>query len=259
MKNKLIIIAILVIAIIGLATLMFGEYVQAPLTEDQAIIDSAQKPAEEGLKSEVDKGKQGGVISIASPSVALTKEDLWKTWTQYLTFAKDKNIEGVKSLSYQVSESCAKPELKKECEEKMLAVYTAGIAMNEKGFTKAFIDSKQAILKTEVRVEEKDESFVATEGQIVFAVNSSGKMSLLHLDPAQIWTVRKNNASTTAELKARLSLFTKDSDLDGLSDDLERCIFPDDWIVFVCNETNPIKRDSDNDGWWDGVEYFFQN
>ena len=257
MKNKLIVVAILVFVIIGLAVFSFREPARAP-----AVIDGELETMEEVLevndnKQETINDGQGVMNEAVGVSAVLTKEDLWKIWIRYLGFAKEKNIEGIKSISYQVSEACTKPELKGECEEKMTAVYTAGSVLRKEDFNNISADSKQAILRTNLKIEETVEAFTATEGKIVFALNPLGKMSLLHLDPAQTWSVRKKTGSTTEEMKTRLYAFSKDTDVDGLSDELEKCIFPDEWIVLACTETNPNKRDSDGDGWWDGVEYYF--
>ncbi len=73
----------------------------------------------------------------------------WSTFQDYLKFAKNHDIEGVKSLSYQLSEVCANPATRADCETRMDSVYAIAHGFRLEDFKNVFYDEKQIILATD--------------------------------------------------------------------------------------------------------------
>lgn len=198
------------------------------------------------VKSET-KTNRAGTPQASAP------RDLWSTFALYLARAHDHDIAGVAELSYALSDTCKDPKQKAECYKKMDTVYDIGSTLKQEDFTHSVEDSKQGILSTDIRRPDTVNTLVAIKQVIYFTKDAQGNPKLLALNPNEMWQVERNKASSTAELEAKLAGLTKDSDEDGASDELENCIFPDNILQISCKKTNPLKKDSNGDGWWDGI------
>jgi hypothetical protein len=58
------------------------------------------------------------------------------------------------------------------------------------------------------------------------------------------------------EARKRLEADILDTDRDGVTDRMERCDLPPTMQWMQCTQTDPNKRDSKGDGWWDGMRQF---
>ncbi len=189
-----------------------------------------------------------------SPISMAPSKDLWTTFAQYLDRAANHDISGVASLSFGLSETCKDPKQQKECFAKMDLVREIGSQLKQEDFVHKAEDGKQAILATNIRRPNTENELVAARSTILFTKDAQGYPKILALNPNEMWTLQKNKASTTAELEARMQSFILDSDQDGVTDNLENCIFPENILQVTCKKTDPLKRDSNGDGWWDGIE-----
>ncbi|KKU49898.1 MAG: hypothetical protein UX71_C0004G0005 [Parcubacteria group bacterium GW2011_GWA1_47_10] len=73
----------------------------------------------------------------------------WKTFEQYRTFAQEGNLDGVKSLSHQVSETCANPATFAECQVLMNNVVVFTENFREEDFKNVFFDERQIVMFTD--------------------------------------------------------------------------------------------------------------
>ncbi len=177
----------------------------------------------------------------------------WTVFQKYLEAAKKHDLKTVTELSHQLSDTCKDPNQTKGCNALMDNVYAYGGEMQQKDYVNIWFDDKQIILLTK-------ENFVATttvrgiyKGFIYFTRGTSGNIKFLSFNPevgAYVLTKDKSNEQVDAEIQAMI----KDSDQDGLADYLETCR---ENALSTCVKTNPEKRDTDSDGWWDGTEALF--
>lgn len=185
------------------------------------------------------------------------KDKAWETLQKYLNFAKTRDIEGVRSLSYQLTDSCKNytksEENKKDCDAKMDTVAFFGTSFVKKDFVEVWSDSKQIILATDFRIEENEEAISRTRSIIYFVVDD-GVIKMLKFEPAK-GSILQKEGLTKAEIDKRLLDFTEDSDKDGAEDYLENCLSKSQDTT--CVKTDTTKRDTDLDGFWDGIEVLF--
>ena len=76
-------------------------------------------------------------------------ERAWTVFEQYRTFAQEKNLEGVKSLSHQVSETCANQATRAECEVLMYNVVVFTQDFHKEDFNNVFFDERQIVMFTD--------------------------------------------------------------------------------------------------------------
>jgi hypothetical protein len=192
------------------------------------------------------------MISARGKSAQTEKDEAWSVLEQYLNFAKDKNIEGVKSLSYQISDDCKDIAKKARCEEKITSVYLIGTALHKDDFKNIWSDKKQIILTTDF-FRADDEDYAGLARSAVFFVKDGGKIKVLSFTPGR-GAFTPKASSTEAEIITILNAKSKDEDQDGLQDAAETCT---DLESSNCVKTDPTKRDTDGDGYWDGIEALF--
>lgn len=188
---------------------------------------------------------------------ASIKDKSWAVLQKYVEFAKNKNIEGVKSLSYQLTDSCknySTEEEKKDCDARMSTVAFFGGAFAKKDFVHIWSDNRQIILATDFRIEENEEAISKTRSMIYFVIDS-GVIKVLKFDPAKGSIMKKTSEITKEERDRKLLEFTTDADMDGIEDYLEKCLSISQ--DSSCIKTDPTKKDSDGDGFWDGIEALF--
>lgn len=196
------------------------------------------------------------VEAVKDEGSGSTPKSLWSFFQEYLTYAKNHDKAGLASLSYAVSDTCADPKQEKECFLKMDAVYVVGSKLKQNDFVNVMEDGKQAILSTNfVRIDSETE-LVATKAVIMFIKDEKGSPRLAALKPNEMWTVKRTSTSTVSLLEAKLQAMLLDTDKDGLTDEIEECVFPDNYIVFACEKTDPTKKDSNGNGYWDSFELY---
>ena len=243
MKRNAIIILIIVLALL---TVFFLRDKREPV-RDPGLDDS---------NLEVSTSTSTPSVSEATstkPAQVSTKDKAWKVLEQYLSFAKDKNVEGVKSLSYQISAECKSAPKSDGCLNKISTVYFFGKELKKEDFKYVWSDSKQIILATDFKFEENTEMMSKSRGIIYFVIDK-GAIKLLSFNPSKGAVVMKSTASKE-ELNDRLTRYTEDVDQDGKEDYLEECLSTSQ--EEGCVKTDTKKRDSNGDGFWDGIEALF--
>lgn len=257
MKKNYIIVAVCII----FAILLYGGFTLKgnKAGQDNSISEvNVDSPSSIDDKNSFNTSTSSNQISseISSP----TSEQLWKIFSQYLDFAKAQDRDNLKKVSYQLSQSCASTPITSECKSKMSAVYEAGKAITRNDFAEIWSDQRQAIVSSEAKKIEDSQSVGYQKSVIVFARNSQGQFGILAIDPQRSWLVKKNATTTNESLYKRVSDSMIDTDKDGVTDDFEKCIFPDSLLILSeCKKTDPVKRDTNGDGWWDGVGMYIDS
>ena len=198
--------------------------------------------------------------TIPKPNPATKLTDEFQTiWGNYIVAVKAHDTEAVKNLSYQLSYACANvSQYQKECFENMDNLIKAVSSLNTKDFTIVWKDAKQAILLTEPKPSTFDGNKGFYQPRIFFAARD-GAYKVLSVFPE--WGRFANSKLVSDSQRPDfLKNAMLDSDKDGLTDMEENC---DDGgsngPAQGCVKTDPNKKDTDGDGWWDGIEpYFFQ-
>jgi len=159
-------------------------------------------------------------ITLSLPSISLPSldtfigleqisfEDAWTTLEAYLQFAKTHDLEGLRSLSHQVSDTCNDPTREEECFALMNSVYNIISSFKQSDFKNTQSDNRQLVMYTD-----------GPQVAILFFTRGQDKnLKVLGMRFCQ-----------------------EDADSSG-----KKCV-----------ETDPAKRDLDNNGWWDNVESLF--
>ena len=143
-----------------------------------------------------------------------------------------------------------------ECKNRMDSAYSYGSALKKADFVNVWSDSKQTILSTNFKIEE-DADVIGRNRAIIFFIGeqstTTGKtnLKLLSFSPFR-GVVLDKDSSTREELLSKLTLYTQDKDEDGIADYDEQCIGAA--ASSTCVKTDPTLRDTNGNGWWDGVE-----
>lgn len=198
-------------------------------------------------------GEGQGAVSIAGQTAI---DKAWQTFSLYLSRLKVHDIAGIKDLSHQQSVTCQDKNLEKECFVIMDSVYNATVGLKREPFVNVLEDGKQMIVYTNPF---RDELGTTTLGLLrsymFFTKTSSGELKVLSLNPG-MGNYRPISASSTAEETFKLlGKSIVDSDKDGIIDNEELCVGA--YESPQCVKTDPDNRDSNGNGWWDGIEQFF--
>ena len=184
------------------------------------------------------------------------KDDIWTLFQKYLTYNKNRNLEGVKSVVYKISPICADEKTQLDCMARMSLAYQYGSVLKEDNFKNFWADDKQAILASDFWEEEgKDTKDLGRYRSIIFFIkNEKGEWKLLSFSPFKGALVSIGQAPMQ-EIKDRVVRYTEDKDMDGKNDYDEECLAVKEGEK--CEKTNPKIRDTDGDGLWDGIEALF--
>ncbi len=252
MQNKIFIFigALVVVIVVFFGISNSNKRAQAPTVSDIAPIT-----AEDGTPPKAVATNPIVETPKSSTETASTvKKSAWAVFQQYLAFAKVHNFVGLKSVAHQTSDTCNDPIKTTECNDLMTGVYDIGIKFVEKDFSIVWFDSKQIILSTDFQTESGDTTRSLVRKIIYFTRDSKGVPKVLSFstpDEVTYAVINKSEPIATSTIDARLEFRIKDSDQDGAPDEVETCSYqgaPSD-----CIKTDPNKRDSIGDGWWDGI------
>lgn len=195
----------------------------------------------------------------SSPELnAVTLQDkAWLVFQNYLDAAKRHDTTLVKNLSYQQSSTCVDPKTEADCFLLMDNLYSIGSKLKKTDYKNIWSDEKQIILHTDATPTQDGDVYGYKKGFIFFALDTTGTIKILALDPEQEWAVKKESNITDQQVQDKLSVFMLDTDQDGLTDRVEQCPTSASDLSLGCEKTDPNNRDTDGDGWWDGIEFYF--
>lgn len=171
----------------------------------------------------------------------------------YLKSAEANDLESLKLVSYQLSDTCKDESKRDECNVLMTSAYSFGIEIERETLSVLNSDKKQIILANEY-IESLEGPAPAIIRASIYFVRDGDTLKLLSLNPYDgAFIIKQDEATST--LSMRLKEMVVDSDLDGLPDRVENC--GDDTAPLLgCVPTNPDKKDSDGDSLWDSTESF---
>ncbi len=241
MKNKIILgIIVLVLIVLGLVLTKRSE---APT-------------AEPSVNDELTASSTDQVASTSDSSTPLAKDpktEAWDLFQKYLSYNKNQDLAGVKSLVYKISKVCDTTKPSDECKARMSSAYAHGSTLKKEDFINVWSDKRQTVLTTDFWTETSVELNLVGRfrSMIVFVRNEKGELKLLSFSPTKGGATAKNSAPEQ-ELNDRIIRWSEDKDKDAIADYEEECLNkPDDT---KCVKTNPKLRDTDADGFWDGVD-----
>lgn len=181
------------------------------------------------------------------------KDVAWALFQKYLRYNKNQDLEGVRSVVHRVAAVCEDLKTTVDCKARMALAYQYGSTLKKEDFKNVWDDKKQTILSTDFTTRE-DDSIISRSRGIIFFIKTETGLEMLSFSPSK-GVVASKGAASQEELNYRIVNYTKDEDQDGLADYDEECLAVKEGET--CQKTNPKIRDTDDDGWWDGVEVLF--
>ena len=201
---------------------------------------------------------------LISPSTLITTADdkalahrAWTTFIEYIAFAKAHDTKGLSTLTYKLSANCTDPSKVKECNSAMDGLVALRNILDENMFTHIMYDSKQIILSTDYKKEENKQVRGYSHAVIYFIRDKNDALKIVGFGPSQGRYLAKLPGQTDLELETALADRLVDTDKDGVADFVEVCKDPSP--NEVCVKTDPLNRDTDKNGYWDGIQKFLDN
>lgn len=257
MKKILIAIIVLVLIIVALAI--------SGLVPVERVVQQTDQFESVDL-AKIDTNNLISVVStVILPKPQLTLPSLesgladraWQVFQNYLTSAKAHDLEGLRKVSYQISSVCNDPTQEKACFARMDGAYDLGIQFKRKEMTNLWSDNKQIIMASAYTT--VDDTSFGSRGMaraiIYFTRDEAGNPKVLSFNGLDGSFVLKKDLSDE-ELDQHLLESIQDDDEDGLPNKVETCADKNSSLS-LCTETDPNKRDTNEDGWWDGIEILF--
>ncbi|MEK7642370.1 MAG: hypothetical protein AAB392_01100, partial [Patescibacteria group bacterium] len=175
------------------------------------------KPTLENPKPDTEENPNIPTPELETPKLPLKNDDktlAWNLFQKYLSYNKAKDIEGIKTVVYKISDVCLEPKTRIDCEARMAAAYGYGSTLKEEDFTNVWSDAKQTILSTEFWVENKpDMDLVGRFRSIIFFVrDEKGVLKVLSFSPFQGGATNVGEASME-EVADRVVRWTEDEDM----------------------------------------------
>ncbi|MFH0804118.1 MAG: hypothetical protein V1896_00765 [Candidatus Zambryskibacteria bacterium] len=195
----------------------------------------------------IDPNVPGQILPLSNDP----KDVAWAVFQKYLAYNKAQNLEGVKSVVYKIASVCEDVKNTIDCKARMNLAYQYGSVLKKEDFVNVWSDEKQTILTENFKIQEDDSTIGRTRAIIFFIKDEAGNLRMLSFSPFKGVATDKGTASRE-ELIDRITNYTEDKDEDGLADYTEECIPAE--TKDTCVPTNPKVRDTDGDGFWDGVE-----
>lgn len=238
--NKKTLAALAIIVIIALAALLGLRRSQAPTLSD-------------GLNS-------SATTTVPSPIPAVTetnkdeKSEAWTVFQKYVNAAKAHDLAALSQAAYQISATCKDPAKRTDCNGLMDNAYNFGSGFREEDLTHLTSDKKQLILASDY-VKNLDGDAPSLTRGVIYFVRQDGALKFLSFKPFDGSFIVRTPGAATSTIEARLEALTKDTDGDTLPDEVELC--KGDNVDPSCSKTDPKRKDTDGDGWWDSIEALF--
>lgn len=240
MQKKIILIAVLILGILALGGVLYKRHIaniKTKALENQAEILAGSKTL---IKTDEDKA---------------LAHSAWLAFQQYVAFAKAHDIKGLESMTYKLSPTCVDPTKTKECNTLMDGLVSVANVFDEKMFTHIMYDEKQLILSSDYKLEE-NEVVRGYSHAVIYFLRENTSFKIVGFGPTQGRYLAKLPNQTPADLERALLERLQDSDSDGKADYVELCIDPSKGEV--CLKTDPNKKDTDGNSYWDGIQIFMK-
>ncbi len=240
MLKKVIILLIIILSLFW----FFKNKGEAP---NVGIITATTTPTITGTSTPVNK-------PVPTKDDAVVKSAAWKVFEAYTKAVELKNINEVKRLSYQISDACLDETMAKECDERMATAYNFAKQFKFEDMKYTAYDNKQIILSGDY-FESLDGTSPSFARGALYFVREGIDIKFLSLNPFLGAIIIREDGEATTTVRDRLIDATEDQDLDYQLDVFERCVGMS--ALPGCVQTDPKKRDTDGDGWWDSIEALF--
>jgi hypothetical protein len=237
------------------------ENTKADSSEEKDIVDTSTASKDKGASNKIETntstaGKiDSKIITNNTPvtdSTVNATTDLWSIFDQVTLALKNKDIVSYNKFSYrQVT-----PEESSQFSDFVPFLLEMSLGVNKGEYINKWQDDKQAIYSTPPKRDNKTDYYGYTQGFVKF-IKKDGVWKLLSTGDSSwgvtaITTVDGTNRTQT-EADITLKEMMLDSDKDGLSDMSEKCEGSKIGDK-SCVKTDPNKRDTDGDDWWDGID-----
>jgi len=198
-------------------------------------------------------------------------DEEWNVYQNFLSAVKNQNLDKANSLLYSNINNifidmdwCLEQASEDECWSMIDEFSGANSKTTKRDFVNVEKDKKQTVISGVPYFDESKDTQLNMEsaGKIYF-IKDSGKIKILKIYIPEILHIFINPSDTSftseqiAEEKNNFNNYKIDSDRDGYVDMLEKCLQPWGEVLssnYNCTQTNPSKKDTDGDGWWDSVE-----
>ncbi len=256
--NKAILVIASIIGILAIGTGIFGYfYLKNEKSAGSSVLNTPSVVNNTPTNAEKNDVNQNTSFVAPSPTPtidnnAATSDDLWPIFDKNADALKNKNIEAFNATSYK------KITAAEESQFYQLAsfLYSEMKKINKDDYTNKYRDDNQAIYSTNPVREDSSISYSYKQGFVMF-VKKDGLWKLLSIIPNKEWSISKSGTNETPEqIEKDLQEMILDSDKDGITDMDELCKGAQEFNP-QCVKTDPRNRDTDGDGWWDGIEANF--
>jgi hypothetical protein len=180
-------------------------------------------------------------VSPKDPEPIVDTNPYWAVINMSMLALKIHDLDTYNTLQYKTTIDCDVES--KTCTTKMDDQYTALASLSQNWYSVAWVDNKQAILSSKMYDGRSGGRQYYAKDFIYFIQNESGSYKVLKIFTNSIDTTSKTDAIT----------YFLDTDKDGSTDAREGCVGKNSYDP-LCKKTDVLKRDSDSDGWWDGIE-----
>lgn len=181
---------------------------------------------------------------VANQSSNISSDPL-VAYDRFIKSLKDGNVSEYNKYSYF---GLSKEE---EGQFKFASAMVYGMVnINPKSLVIKWEDEKQAIYMTEIKKSDDLQFYRYEQGRVVF-LKDGEQWKVLESMIARGWNVSKTITQTEAD--KMLQGMSVDTDQDGITDKDELCADTKSADP-KCVKTDPKKRDTDGNGYWDGVD-----
>jgi hypothetical protein len=246
MRNKILYVIVVILVATGLFVVLNRGNKTSNIPANGLVAEQSNQIDQSGNSSVVPQ-----LPNITLPFSSAPKDVAWDLFQKYLEFNRKRDLEGVRSTVYKVAPVCDDPKGRLDCEARMGLAYNYGSALKKEDFVNVWNDQYQIILSTDFKIQEDDTAISRKRGIIFFIRNENGDLKLLSFSPSKGAFSTKGDAPKE-EIDARIIRWSEDNDNDGIADYSEECLDAQD--KNTCTKTDPKKRDTNGNGWWDGVE-----
>lgn len=191
---------------------------------------------------------------VKSNATTFVSTDPWVVFNKQKEYGQAKDFPGYMSLSYNQYPACAS---KADCDMMFQFVNAIADSINKNEYVNKWEDGKQIILSTNVKKTDTATEKSYTKDYLFFVKDSNGSVKVLGNSSSGLHILKAGSNSSSEAQTSELEFSVVDTDQDGISDIKEKCEGASKYDK-SCNKTDPTKRDTDGDGWWDGVEARFE-
>lgn len=234
--------------IIVLALLVGGGYwywQRNLIIPDKSEPTDGSLPAGEAGPTSISDTISEPVTPLAPTPITATHQELWSIIERMKTALSGHDLETVKRLGYKPFPPCTDTAT---CNQLMDFLSAQIKDLRLVDYANQWINDRQAVFTTAVKI--------APGTQPNYQTASYSKIFFIKDPVSRIWKLLQvaSSDSFSDTNKAEVEKAMADSDQDGITDRREACLGASAYDS-RCQKTDPTKRDTNGNGWWDSIEY----